>query len=234
MNEKPFAEIIKQFTGEEFSEPTDAVLKWLSESFGRLFDSIGYIRDNICQFKTILEFMARFQLATFDHKKLESLSDTNSIEVMYEAEIKGKRFRRPKGLLLCGNYGTGKTLAARIIAERFQLPRIDTYEISFQYQKKDGNDWIEKWLYSHALKTIVIDDLGAEGDIKKYGNESPMGAILSTRARFWEEHGTPTIYTTNKATLDELVEHYGGDPRLSSRLASYHVPVLFTGASLRK
>ena len=87
------------------------------------------------------------------------------------------------------------------------MPFIDTYAISFQYQKKDGNDWIERWLYSNCKNAVIIDDLGAEGDVKKFGNESPIGAILSTRARFWEMYGTPTIYTTNKNNPKELASH---------------------------
>jgi len=234
MKETSFANIIKKFTGSEFSEPTEAAITWLTEPFGRLFDSIGYSRNGIQPFGAILEWMARYQLATFDHEKLEVLSDTDTLKVFYDQEIKGKRFRMPKGLLLCGQCGTGKTLAARIIAERFGLPFIDTYEISFDYQKKEGYEWLEKWLYANSNKAVIIDDLGAEGDIRKFGNESPIRAIISTRARFWEMHGTPTIYTTNKQTAKDLADHYGGDLRMADRLASYQVGVAFTGASLRR
>ena len=230
---KSFAEIIRKFTGSDFSEPSEEVITHFKRSLGRLFDNVGYIREGISQFGTILEFMARYELATLDHKLCETVTSEPFME-LYEREIKGKRFRFPKGMFLCGKYGTGKTLAARIIAECFGLPFIDTYSISFQYQKKDGNDWIEKWLYSHSHKTVIIDDLGAEGDIKKFGNESPIGAIIATRARFWEMYGTPTIYTTNKENPKMLAGHYSNDHRLLDRIESYHVPVLFTGASLRR
>ena len=229
-----FGDIIRKFTGSEFSEPSEMVIERLKSSFDRLFDGIGYCRDGICQFGTILEFMARYHLATINHQALEAFPDTDSLKSLYDQEIKGKRFRLPKGLLLAGKCGTGKTLAARIIAERFGFPFIDTYSISFQYQKKDGHDWIERWLKSNSRKAVIIDDLGAEGEIRKYGNESPIGAILATRARFWEEYGIPTIYTTNKTTTQELANYYGGDLRLADRLASYHVGVAFTGASMRR
>jgi len=234
MEEKSFADIIRKMTGADYCEPSATAVEWFKNSFSRLFDNIGYKRNNIEPFEAIIEFMARYQLASLNHEKLESLSDTDALKDLYNQEIKGKKFRLPRGLVLCGKYGTGKTLAARIISERFDLPMIDTYSISFQYQKKDGNDWIEKWLYSNCRQAVVIDDLGAEGDVKKFGNESPIGAILATRARFWEQYGTPTIYTTNKDTLGALAQHYDNDKRLLDRFATYYIGVEFTGASLRK
>ena len=81
---------------------------------------------------------------------------------------------------------------------------------------------------------LIIDDVGAEGDIRKFGNESPIGAIISTRARHWEIFGTPTIYTTNFDNPEKLAALYGNDKRLLDRLSSYQVGVEFTGASLRK
>ena len=228
-----FAEIIRKFTGSDFSELPETALNRFREMFGNLFSDIGYVRDGIHPFNSIIEWMARFQIATITEKLVNQTEDEDFIS-LYGQEIKGKKFRLPKGLMLSGGYGTGKTLAARIIAERFGLEMIDTYKISFQYQKKDGNDWIEKWLYSNCKNAVIIDDVGAEGDIKKFGNESPIGAILATRARFWEQYGTPTIYTTNITTAEELASKYSSDKRLMGRLDAYHVAVKFSGASRRK
>jgi hypothetical protein len=229
-----FADIIKKYTNADYSEPSERTILHFKTTFGKLFDNIGYVRENILGFGNILEFMARYQIAAINPERVEKTSPESDFRKIYDAEIAGKKFRKPKGLFLFGHYGTGKTLAARVIADYFNLPLIDTYSISFEYQKKDGSDWIEKWLFSNCLKAVVIDDIGAEGDIRKFGNESPIGGILATRARFWEEYGTPTIYTTNLETPRAVAKAYGNNERLLDRLNAYYVPVEFKGQSLRK
>lgn len=225
--------LIATLTGSDYSQPSEKALEYFKNLYGQLFDKIGYIRENIQPFEAILEFMARYKIATLTEEKAEK-SPNEVFKKLYESEMKGKKYRLPRGLLFLGGCGTGKTLAAKIIKNTFDLELFDTYHISFQYQKKDGNDWLEKWVYENSTKTLVIDDLGAEGDIKKYGNESPMGAIISTRAKFWEDFGTPTIYTTNAGTPEELAKKYSSDIRLADRLSTYPIAVNFTGQSRRK
>jgi DNA replication protein DnaC len=189
-----------------------------------LFDKIGYQTAAVPNFDKIIEFAARYEIALHSDK-------------IQDKEINGKKYRKPKGLLLFGGCGTGKTLAARILADRFGITFIDTYTIALHYLNTtiDGGDnWLENFLLSNSQNVLVIDDVGAEGEIRRFGNESPMGAILSTRARFWEMYGTPTIYTSNLGSPTDIAAKYGNDDRLVDRLRSYYVPVEFKGISLRK
>jgi DNA replication protein DnaC len=219
--------LIKMFT-ERPEEPSEKAITLYSAHYAKMFYTIGYQHDGIKHFDRILDFMARYHLAT--GLKLHSAE----AEALWESELKDKTFPMPNGLMLRGSPGTGKTFAARIIAERFSLPLWDTYSIGLEYLKKDGDDWLEKFVYGNTRTAIVIDDIGAEGALKKYGNESPMGMIFTMRAKYWEKYGTPTIYTTNFTTPQQIADFYGNDTRLLDRLTAYQVGVEFTGASKRK
>ena len=231
----PLSKIVERLklTG-KYSEIPQQAVDFVKAHCENAFSKIGYRFENIQNYAAIPEFMARYELANVNAEQVETLSDDQPYKKVYEEHLKGKRFQNPKGLLLFGACGTGKTLAARIIANRFNATLIDTYRIAFAYLRKDGNDWVADFLETHSRSLLIIDDVGAEGDIRKFGNESPIGAIISTRARHWELYGTPTIYTTNFADPEELAALYGKDKRLLDRLSSYQVGVKFTGASLRQ
>ena len=224
----PLQEIVRTFT-QNVSEPPKRAMEFFIRHYSQMFDDIGYVRNGVKQFDKILHFMAHYQVAAVK----QDVTNPEYQEI-YETEIKGRRFGNPKGLLLFGTCGTGKTLAARIIAKRFQFFFIDTHKIGLDYLTKEGNDWLAKWLTETQRRVVVIDDLGAEGDIKKFGNESPMRAIITARAKYWELYGTPTIYTTNISAPQKIAEYYGNDARMLDRLTAYQVGVEFAGASLRK
>jgi DNA replication protein DnaC len=197
--------------------------------YAKMFDAIGYKREGIEHFDRILDFMAKYHLASG-----QMLNSAEAV-AMYESELKDKKFTMPKGLILRGAPGTGKTLAARVIATRFGLPMWETHQIRLRYLKAEGDDWLYDFIYNNKKCVIVIDDLGAEGELKKYGNESPMGLVFTMRAKFWESYGTSTIYTTNFLKTKEMIETcYNTNVRLLDRLTAYQEPVEFTGASKRQ
>lgn len=225
---KSFSEIVKAYTFSEFSEIPMAVVEHFKSVFQkRMFDASGYVRKDIPKFDAILEFLARYEIATMTDEQAK-------VHEAFANEMIGKKFRKPKGLLLFGNCGTGKTLASRMIADRFGLTWIDTYTIGLTYQMKDGNDWLANWLFKNSREAIVIDDIGAEGDIRRFGNENPIGAIIATRARYWEMYGSPTIYTSNSDSVAMIAEQYNNNTRLADRLQSYYIDVHFKGTSMRK
>jgi hypothetical protein len=224
----PLEEVIKKFT-RSISEPPEIAMRFFIRNYSSLFDNIGYVRDGVKDFDKILSFMAHYQIAVV---KQDIAGE--EYQFIYETQLKDKEFCLPKGLLLYGACGTGKTLAARVIASRFGFHLTDTHRIGMEYQTKEGNDWLAKWLLDYHMSPVVIDDLGAEGDIKKFGNESPVRMIIAERARCWELYGTPTIYTTNLSTPKQIAEFYGNDIRILDRLTAYQVGVVFAGASLRK
>jgi DNA replication protein DnaC len=222
----PFSQIVKQFT-QSGEEPPQKDINRFKRTYSELFEDIGYVRDGVEDFDRILNFMAHWQSAI----EQRTFINRNRYTGLVTDDVP---YCNPKGLLLYGACGTGKTLAARIIAKRFGFYFIDTHKIGTEYLTKDGHDWLAKWLSEYRQQPIVIDDLGAEGEIKKFGNESPMRAIITQRASYWEIYGTPTIYTTNASTPADLIAHYGSDPRILDRLTAYYDKVKFTGASLRK
>ena len=224
----PLQAIVKAFT-QNVSDPPQRAMDFFIRHYSQMFDDIGFVRDGVKQFDKILHFMAHYQIAAVE----QNVSNPDYQEI-YEAELQDKKFRMPKGLLLYGTCGTGKTLTARILSRRFDFVFVDTHKIGLEYLTKEGNDWLAKWLTDHQRRPVVIDDLGAEGDIKKFGNESPMRAIITARAKYWELFGAPTIYTTNISTPQQIAECYGSDARILDRLTAYQVGVEFTGASLRK
>ena len=220
----PMSSLVKVFKKHE--EPPEEAVALYAKHYSRLFDAIGYQRGKIKDFDRIPDFMARFQIATG--------RPLNAEFALYESELKGKQFDMPKGLLLYGPPGTGKTLAARIIKECLHLEMRDTHTIGIEYLKKGGEDWLHDFVTSYKKNAVIIDDICSEGNLKKYGNESPMVAIFTARARYWDTYGTPTIYTTNFTDPEKIAEFYGNDPRLLDRLTAYQLGVEFTGASLRK
>lgn len=119
-----------------------------------------------------------------------------------------------KGLLLFGNYGTGKSMLFRIINEmrpsgmRFKF--LSASDIVAMYET-DG----EKGLIHLDGKKILIDELGAEKTGFYYGSKmNVLQHVLLKRYNLFIEKGLRTHATTN-LSMEEVREMYG--PRVYSR-----------------
>jgi len=61
-------DIIEKYTNTGYSEPSETAVKHFKASSWRLFKDCGYIHEDIPQFGTILDFMARYKIATLNHE----------------------------------------------------------------------------------------------------------------------------------------------------------------------
>ena len=143
---------------------------------------------------------------------------------------KSKDYMMPKGLLLFGNCGTGKTLLAKLMSIFTGIKFYEASEIALNYLC-DGDDWYRDFSRAISKEAIVIDDIGAERDVKRYGNESILIEFLSQRTRLWEEFQIPTIITSNFQERNEIAERYGD--RIKSRFLGAFQPVKLSGKDRR-
>lgn len=127
-----------------------------------------------------------------------------------------------KGLMICGNVGSGKTLLMRILNECF----VSAYKYSIvpcdmitDIVRKDGISAMEKYqkpTRGDYTNVICFDDLGIEGRAKYYGDSiNPMYDLIIKRYRLFTDSGIRTHFTTN-LTMQELEQVY--DVRTASRL----------------
>jgi DNA replication protein DnaC len=127
-----------------------------------------------------------------------------------------------KGVLLSGPVGSGKTSLMNLMkilapaGHKFYLK--PCRDISFEFIQ-DGYEIIQKYssgkLYPDP-KTICFDDLGAENNLKYYGNEcNVMGEILLSRYDLFINKKIATHITTN-LSASEIENVYGN--RVRSRM----------------
>jgi DNA replication protein DnaC len=119
------------------------------------------------------------------------------------------RFDKPqKGLALMGNVGTGKTTAMTIMAGLFDWRVFRIYEMAGHYADM-GDAWLNMIIRDYwEKKTIVLDDLGSEADVKHYGVTLPVSDIICVRYDHWKRNGVRTYFTGN-LTEQDRVNRYG-------------------------
>ena len=214
-------------------EPPKELVDVCRKNITKFFDATGYTF-NGDEFDKILDFVARYEISLIDTRDEYGLNGA-TVKIF---GLKGKRFKTPKGLLLHGTCGTGKTTAARIVSKMMGFPMFDVAEINALYLGKNGNEWAEEFMFDNERKPIIIDDLGSERKVSSYGNPSPITDIILRRSISWEQHAVPTIYTTNLGHFSDAdgqtvtIEKFYGT-RIKSRLFGSCVPVLLNGDDWR-
>src|SRR6476620_1093499 len=128
-----------------------------------------------------------------------------------------------KGIILSGPVGCGKTSLLTLMNYLTVAPHKFSVkscrDVSFEFFK-DGYQVIDRYangrLYSTVTKTYCFDDLGAENNLRYYGNEcNVMAEVLLSRYDMFIAKRIPTHITTN-LSASEIEQHYG--IRVRSRL----------------
>lgn len=158
----------------------------------------------------------------------------------------------PRGLLICGDTGTGKTLAMSLINEQLKRRRRQAGVISAQFFANEVSErgsgpvtttyvhdlQAEAWVNGcWDMKTfvpvdLIVDDLGAETTSMHYGvSTESMVELIAARYDHWLSTGARTHFTTN-LSMARIAERYG--KRVESRLWEMCYVVSFDGEDRRR
>lgn len=155
--------------------------------------------------------------------------DSDHIAYFYADKRMG---RARKGLFLYGLTGSGKTTVMRVFHERFQIPIFSAIEIANEYMDADGDSYYRYFCERFGRQEIIIDDLGSERNVKKFGNESIIGDIIAFRERVFQMFGILTHLTSNLVTEEDISARYGD--RILSRIVGMCDIVMLTGQDRRR
>lgn len=142
-----------------------------------------------------------------------------------------------KGLLICGNPGTGKTVAAKFISHFCQIQMYTMKALDEEWAK--GPEGC-KYDYDMAFdwkSPVIIDDLGTEPRSKHYGTAPCVDYLLPKLYENWSYTGKPVVITTNLVLSDKpdmkqsIFAVYG--ERIYSRFSEMFTTVTMTGADRR-
>jgi len=148
---------------------------------------------------------------------------TQHPEFLKCTNVKGSEPSLQKGIILCGNVGSGKTLLMRFMNECFineYKYQIIPCDIITDRVRKEGVGALERYQRTRTANdkpnTILFDDLGIESKAKYYGDViNPMYDLILKRYRLFSENNLLTHFTTNLKP-DEWEDYY--DVRTASRL----------------
>ena len=188
--------------------PPVELLKKIQGHYAGTLEKYGY---EVCRNVGLPHYFAKYFIST--DEKYKSL---------YRPEA--------RGLFLLGNPGTGKTLALEIFSGLFEIEFLTASEIGRVFAV-DGEADVWEWMKQYKHSDIVIDELGAERDIKVFGNSGIMIDVLAERYNMFRYYGSRTFFSSNfpRKTLSEI---YG--ERIISRFEEQCIFIAVTGNDRRK
>lgn len=138
----------------------------------------------------------------------------------------------PKGLLLVGRAGRGKTFIASIISSLFHIPFYAAHEIDMAWGE---NPEYCRSVYPEVFSStapVILDDVGAEAGTKHYGNAAIFETLLYRLYENWKYHGKLVIITTNlsmnEKSENSVKKSFG--ERLESRFCEMFEMARFVGS----
>lgn len=147
-----------------------------------------------------------------------------------------RKYAPPKGLLMHGPTGTGKTSICRVIRTVFpETVILDLPQCAEEFAM-NGYQAIAEIKGRTAGGPLVLDDLGAEPDVRHYSNDGFVRQLIYWRYNHFVQSGWPLIVTTNRRRKTEddvegLEELYGD--RVFSRMTEMMEPIGFGGQDHR-
>ena len=138
----------------------------------------------------------------------------------------------PKGVMLCGGVGTGKTTLLKILRRCSGAVYLSVTDIVGSLLT-DGWGFAECSCTKYQRYGMIIDDLGQESDLQHYGTKLSrfLELMIERRYQRFEKDGIMTVIATNLQPKDIEVA-YG--ERTVSRLAAMVDIVPFNGTDWRK
>lgn len=136
----------------------------------------------------------------------EANQEAIKIILTYFAGIDTKKYPLTKGLLICGFYGSGKTITLKIIQQlikNFAIHNVRDIVSEFNIGGFDAIHELAK------TKIRVFDDICQENNGRYYGNDTNViQELILRRYEKFQNHGLITHFTTNEGN-DQLKYRYG-------------------------
>lgn len=162
--------------------------------------------------KRIAEEIPAFNPKHFDpeeYKKVLTWIARYGLHLADKYNGKDEIYAKPeKGLLINGRTGRGKSTLAGIVSILFNRryeDRIQFYSLSEIDRAWAANPSKCEYDYSEAFDMthpVIIDDVGAEGGMKHYGNEPVFKFLMPQLYDAWKYYGKLVIITSNLSTYD--------------------------------
>lgn len=129
-------------------------------------------------------------------------------------------YPRPRGFVLYGSTGCGKTTLCRLMLSFMRgflstQKQISLKRILYQNARRIVENFYSDETYLTRLyddlkrASLILDDLGAEKPVSRYGYSWGLEDLIEERYETWETYHLPTFFTTNIQNPEDMLSRYG-------------------------